>query len=441
MRGVLSAACLVLASGPDSMGQQGVRPTSGQTAATHDPSWEVPLPGMLVPPGGPDAAGCWTDGGTTCWESKLVGIGLNNPAYPLHVATTSQWAGVFQGVGSNSRGVFGTALAGTGVNYGGFFTTASTDGVGVFGKAAAGAGGCIGVKGESASSTGWAGYFQGRGYFANTLSVGNPFPNNMYMLSVTGPSLLTGPTTVNGPFEIQGNAPVMIGANFPAAPLTIGLATRIDENVTLGPSRSITGEFELGIQSQIGPLRLNANSGLVQVGGPGTADLFVTGVIAKGGGSFKIDHPLDPENKYLYHSFVESPDMKNVYDGVVTLDRAGRAVVELPEYFEALNRDYRYQLTCVGGFAPVYVASKVSGNRFVIAGGMQGLEVSWQVTGIRKDAFAERNRIPTSVDKPASERGRYLHPEAFGKSSAMSVFSKGRSKSRSTQGTQERGHE
>lgn len=412
----------LLAAGSTASAQQGGLVSKRASAATYDPSWEVPLPGMLVPPGGADAPGCWTDTGTKCWESKLVGIGLNNPSYPLHVATTSQWAGVFQGVGLNSRGVFGTALAGSGVNYGGFFTTASTEGVGVFGKAAAGIGECIGVKGESTSGTGWAGYFQGRGYFSETLTIGTQFPTPGYMFNVNGPSLLTGPTKFTGPVEVAGSVPVTIGANFAIAPLTIGLATRIDENVTMGAFRSITGEAELSIQSNSGPLRLNPNSGLVQVGGPGTADLFVTGLIAKGGGSFKIDHPLDPENKYLYHSFVESPDMKNVYDGVVTLDSAGRATVELPDYFEALNRDYRYQLTCVGGFAPVYVASKVKGNRFVIAGGMAGLEVSWQVTGIRKDAFAEHNRIPNSVDKPAAERGRYLHPESFGVSSSRSVF-------------------
>jgi hypothetical protein len=44
---------------------------------------------------------------------------------------------------------------------------------------------------------------------------------------------------------------------------------------------------------------------------------------------FRIDHPLDPANKYLNHSAVESPDMKNIYDGVVTLDADGEAVVEL----------------------------------------------------------------------------------------------------------------
>jgi len=140
----------------------------------------------------------------------------------------------------------------------------------------------------------------------------------------------------------------------------------------------------------------------------------ITGNLSKGSGSFKVDHPLDPENKYLYHSFVESPDMKNVYDGVVVLDAKGEAKVELPNYFEALNKDFRYQLTCIGGFAPVYVAEEISGNSFSIAGGQPSMKVSWQVTGIRKDRYAEVNRIQIEVDKPAKERGKYLHPEAYG---------------------------
>lgn len=133
-------------------------------------------------------------------------------------------------------------------------------------------------------------------------------------------------------------------------------------------------------------------------------NLTVGGNISKGGGSFRIDHPLDPENKYLYHSFVESPDMKNIYDGVVTLDASGEAAVTLPDWFEALNQDFRYQLTCIGGYAPVYIASEVSGNQFRIAGGHSGLKVSWQVTGIRHDAYANAHRIPVEVDKTAAEK-------------------------------------
>jgi hypothetical protein len=147
----------------------------------------------------------------------------------------------------------------------------------------------------------------------------------------------------------------------------------------------------------------------------------VTGNLSKGSGSFKIDHPLDPENKYLSHSFVESPDMMNIYNGIVTLGKDGMAEVTLPEWFEALNREFRYQLTCIGGFAPVYIAKKVSGNRFKIAGGQPGMEVSWQLTGVRRDAYAESNRILVEELKPAEERGFYLHPEAFGKSAQKSV--------------------
>jgi hypothetical protein len=142
-----------------------------------------------------------------------------------------------------------------------------------------------------------------------------------------------------------------------------------------------------------------------------SGDVTVTGSLSKGGGSFRIDHPLDPANKYLYHSFVESPDMMNVYNGTV-LDADGRAVVGLADWFEALNRDYRYQLTPIGGPAPdLHIAAEVSGGQFAIAGGTAGQKVSWQVTGIRQDAWANAHRIPVEETKPAEDQGRYLHPE------------------------------
>ncbi|NOZ94730.1 MAG: hypothetical protein GXP47_08335 [Acidobacteria bacterium] len=150
-------------------------------------------------------------------------------------------------------------------------------------------------------------------------------------------------------------------------------------------------------------------------------NVHVNGTLSKNAGSFKIDHPLDPDHEYLSHSFVESPDMMNVYNGNVLLDEDGTAWVELPRYFEALNRDFRYQLTCIGGFAPVYIASKIAGNRFRIAGGSPGMEVSWQVTGIRHDAFAEAHRIPVEQEKPEAEQGTYLHPELFGQPEELGV--------------------
>jgi hypothetical protein len=150
-------------------------------------------------------------------------------------------------------------------------------------------------------------------------------------------------------------------------------------------------------------------------------DVNVTGNLSKGGGSFKIDDPLDPANKYLYHSFVESPDMMNVYNGNVTTDAHGLATIVLPEYFEALNRDFRYQLTVIGQFAQAIVASEIHGNRFAIRTSKKGVRVSWQVTGIRQDAYANVHRIPTEVDKPLQEQGHYLHPEAFGGSPDIAI--------------------
>jgi hypothetical protein len=170
----------------------------------------------------------------------------------------------------------------------------------------------------------------------------------------------------------------------------------------------------------------NASGNWGRLGTPGYGGSFhgnvnVDGTLTKDAGAFKIDHPLDPGGKYLYHSFVESPDMKNIYDGVATLGAGGEAVVELPEWFDALNRDFRYQLTCLGGFAQVYIAEEIANNRFRIAGGSPGLRVSWQVTGTRQDAWAEAHRIPVEEVKPGAEQGRYRHPELFGQPEELAV--------------------
>lgn len=142
--------------------------------------------------------------------------------------------------------------------------------------------------------------------------------------------------------------------------------------------------------------------------------LNCTGSLSKPAGTFKIDHPLDPANRYLYHSFVESDEMMNIYNGVVTLDERGEAVVLLPEWFEALNRDFRYQLTPIGAAAPnLHVSQEVGNLRFGIAGGAPGLRVSWQVTGVRHDPYAEDHRVKVEVEKPAAERGTFAYPQGY----------------------------
>jgi hypothetical protein len=78
-------------------------------------------------------------------------------------------------------------------------------------------------------------------------------------------------------------------------------------------------------------------------------------------------------------------------------------------------------LTSIGGFAPVYIAEKVQNNAFKIAGGKPGMEISWQVTGIRQDPWANAHRIPVEQDKTGQERGSYLYPELHGAPPEKSV--------------------
>ncbi len=184
---------------------------------------------------------------------------------------------------------------------------------------------------------------------------------------------------------------------------------------------SITGNGVYGLSTSGPGVQGNSTSdaGVFGFSSTGYAGYFlgkvrVTGVLEKPGGGFKIDHPLDPENKYLIHSFVESPDMKNLYDGTVTTDAKGEAEVTLPEWFAALNRDFRYQLTVIGVFAQAIIAEKIKDNRFKIKTSLPNVEVSWQVTGTRQDAWANQNRLPFEEAKPAVERGFYQNPTAFG---------------------------
>lgn len=146
-------------------------------------------------------------------------------------------------------------------------------------------------------------------------------------------------------------------------------------------------------------------SGNVQVNG----DLNVTGTK-----NFLIDHPLDPENRTLVHAAVESSEVLNVYSGNVVTDEDGRAVVELPEWFGAVNTDFRYQLTVIGRFAQAIVEEEIAGNRFAIRTNMANVKVSWQVTARRIDAWMRAHPFEAERDKPDAERGMYLSPREHG---------------------------
>jgi hypothetical protein len=145
-------------------------------------------------------------------------------------------------------------------------------------------------------------------------------------------------------------------------------------------------------------------------------DVQVSGAITAGTKDFKIDHPLDPANKYLVHASVESSEMKNIYDGNVTTNGQGHATVQLPQWFEALNTDFHYQLTVIGQFAQAIVAHKIENNRFEIRTSAPDVEVSWQVTGVRQDAYAKANPLVVEQEKDVRLRGFYIHPDLYGAS-------------------------
>ncbi len=137
---------------------------------------------------------------------------------------------------------------------------------------------------------------------------------------------------------------------------------------------------------------------------------------ASGTKSFMIDHPLDPENKYLKHYSIESPEVLNIYRGLVTLDANGNATVTMPDYFEAINTNYSYNLTAIGSPAPnLFIKQEISNGKFVIAGGNPNMKVSWVVYAQRNDKYVQQypNSTQVEIEKRNGNKGKYLIPELY----------------------------
>jgi hypothetical protein len=194
------------------------------------------------------------------------------------------------------------------------------------------------------------------------------------------------------------------------------------QNLYLNPSNvDVNGNGGVVIgstnQSQFWPLTVSGTSETV----PPRAAVFwgATGVegdfYVSGSKNFRIDHPLDPTNKYLLHAAIESSEVLNQYSGNVILDGAGKGRVEFPAWFPVINEDFRYQLTAIGAPGPnLYIAEEMQGNSFTIGGGRPGMKVSWQVTARRNDAYMKAHPYVVEQDKPEWERGYYSDPELYG---------------------------
>ena len=373
-----------------------------------------------------------------------VATGASGATYGGYFSAPNSTGGMGVYGGSLTYGVWGIASGASGTTFGGYFSAPnSTGGIGVFGRSLT-----YGVYGiaNGASGTTYGGYFEsnstggigvnGVATATSGFSIGGNFESNSPTgRGVRGVATAASGINSGGTFtskSIEGRGVIGVGdSNHGDNYGGYFLSKSIDGTGVYGNGR-VGGKFvsnEIAVRGE-GPWA-GAFYGNVYV----DKDLVVTEnlFVAKHGkfrtvskllGSFEIDHPLDPANKVLRHSFVESPDMMNIYNGIITTDGNGTAVVILPDYFEALNMDFRYQLTVIGDFAQAIVAEKIINNLFTIRTDKPNVEVSWQVTGVRQDPCAEENRIVVEEYKEPELRGLYYYPQGYGESEDLSIMSK-----------------
>ncbi|HEV2401932.1 MAG TPA: DNRLRE domain-containing protein [Candidatus Sulfotelmatobacter sp.] len=328
--------------------------------------------GILASTNDASGYGIWAanngTGGTGVYSTTSGG-------YALSGIDSSFGYGVY---GQGGAGVVGSGNPGT---YG-----FSATGMGLFGA------GQTGILAESYVCCGYGGYF-----FGYTAPTGSGSGGTAGISSTGG---IGDPT---GFLTFSGDGIDSYGGN--------GTLPGVGGTFVGGTSLATNGSGGEGIFAQGG---IPSGSGSYGTAGYFNGDIYVTGAITAGTKDFKIDHPLDPANKYLVHASVESSEMMNIYTGNVTTDGQGLATVKLPEWFETLNTDFRYQLTVIGTFAQAIVGSKIANHQFTIRTNAPNVEVSWQVTGVRQDAYAKAHPLVVEEEKDARTQGFYIHPELYG---------------------------
>lgn len=375
---------------------------------------------MAIPVHGDDTGIGYGVLGTSVPVVGVKGEGGKPPIF-VRPGGTDPASGVYGLHHDNGYGVYGSSVSGVGVHgYSADNSKPSVEGQ----HPGAGAG----VAGTSASGTGVSGKSQsGTGVEGDSPNGFGVSANSNQNIGVWGTSRNPGLGSIWGDSQINDGAGVVGNS-------TNGIAiwgqSALDATKLAGGLPG-TNVGVLGLADQFGNGVVGFAGGAAVAGvstsslgfaGSFDGNVTVTGTIFKGSSNFRIDHPLDPANKYLTHAALESDQMKNFYDGIVKLNRKGQAEVRLPRWFSSVNRELRYQLTSIGAAAPdLHIASALRDGKFRIAGGRTGLRVCWQVTGIRNDKWARKNPLIVEAPKLRHHRGKYLHPKLHGKRKEQAI--------------------
>jgi hypothetical protein len=358
---------------------------------------------------------------------EFVGVitATNNTVSGAAVLGNAENGFGIRGISDNGVGVSGFSINATGISGG------SSEGIGVFGFSSD----SEGIKGISTDGFGILGQstnkpgVRGESQIERGVSGQSREASGVDGLSQNGSGVFGQSTNGSGVSGSSTNNSGVSAVSFSSTGVSaISLGSDGVSGLSSGASPSVAGVRGISSATPTGAIagRFQGKVNIENVtvaGSTQAGDLIVAGKlqVTSGMKMFHIDHPLDPENKYLNHAAIESAEVLNVYSGNVTTNENGDAVVTLPNWFEALNSDFRYQLTVIGTFAQAIITEKIKGNRFAIKTNASNVEVSWQVTGVRSDPTARKFKFDIEEEKRKDERGYYLNPDAFGQSEEKSI--------------------
>lgn len=363
-------------------------------------------------------------------NASFLNIGLQGTTRPNTVGTAVSHIAVNGDNYNNNLNINGLAVYGGSFNSKNLGSNSSIIGVGTRAEGSANTSSVTGVNATAVNS---ANVTMNRVIAIKGITTSGTSTSSFFLKGVSNPGGYFSSSDGQGVFGTTSEAYIFSGAGRMSQGVT-GYSNITNAYVnagTVGYAEG-TGTYKFGIYGFVDGTAGTSNSaavcgtdaindittyaglffGKVNING----NLTVNGASsATGVKTFRIDHPLDPENKILRHASMESNEVLNQYSGNVTTDALGYATVTLPNYFEVLNKDFRYQLTAIGSFAQAIIKQEVVDNQFIIQTNKPSIKVSWEITGVRNDKMMQYAPFVAETDKTAEEKGSYLSPEAYGK--------------------------